>query len=57
MDMKITLIISDCPLSRIPITVPKGVADAKIKMNYTILENGILLFCIAIEIDMASANL
>ncbi len=55
--MKMTFIMSAIPLNKMPIKVPIGVAQEKMRMNLTIYENGMPLFCIAIEIDMPSANL
>lgn len=57
MDIKITLMKSDIPLSKMPVTVPKGVAEENISMNCTNLLKGILLFYMAIEMEMASAAL
>ena len=55
--MKITLMMSLIPLSKIPIIVPKGVALANMQRNLNTYLNSMPLFYIAILIDIPSAHL
>lgn len=55
--VNIMLTISGVLLKAIPIAIPVGVASENRKMNLNNLLNSILLFVIAILIDIDSANL
>jgi len=55
--MKTILIMSLIPLSKIPMTVPNGVALANIDRNLNTCLNSMPLFYIAMQIDMPSAHL
>jgi len=55
--VKIMLTILGASLRMMPREVPRGVAKENKKRNFTSFPNSKPAFCIAIEIDMASANL